>query len=104
MEACRENRGPLFKYDGQRADVEICKGCRFYRSNIELAPEPLSQPIAVAFELNELFRGGARFDYPNGLSPFEWASLNGLTRGNTRAEKLKAERERKRPKPKPTNG
>ena len=57
--------------------------------------EPFAEHVAAALGLAELQRGGAAFAYPNGLTPLEWATLNGLTRGKDRAEGLKADRDRK---------
>jgi hypothetical protein len=58
-------------------------------------PDDLAEFVGIALHLSEVKRSGARFEYPDGLSPIDWACLSGLTRGQDRAEGLKQERERK---------
>ena len=91
---CRETRGmPLNKYPDVEEET-VCKGCPLFATKPEAVPEDLAEYVGCALSLSELKRGGARFDYPNGLAAFEWASLNGMTRGGDRAESLKQARDR----------
>jgi hypothetical protein len=85
---------PLNKYR-ERSESEICAGCKFFPTKPEAVPDEILAAVGVAAELAEIERGGAKFAYPDALSPFEWASLRGLTRGKDRAETMKNERERR---------
>lgn len=76
------------------AEDDICKGCKFLPTKPEAVPEEIIEYIAVALEFDEISRIGGKFDYPSSLSPVEWASLRGLTRGRDHAESLRQERER----------
>lgn len=92
---CRETKGkPLWKHPDVPED-EVCRGCPFLATKPEAVPPDIAEHVAAALGLAELQRGGAAFAYPNGLTPLEWATLNGLTRGKDRAEGLKADRDRK---------
>lgn len=64
------------------------------KSKPEAVPQELAEFVGIALDLAETERGGAKFDYPNGLSALEWACNKGLTRGRDRAEGLRQERER----------
>lgn len=85
---------PLNRYLENQAEDDICRGCRLLPTKPEAVPGELAGFIYLALGLAELERGGAKFDYPGGLSPVEWESLRGLTRGRERAESLRQERER----------
>lgn len=93
---CRDTRGmPLNRYLENQTEDEICRGCRLLLTKPEAIPDELAGFIYTALGLSELERGGAKFDYPEALSPLEWESLRGLTRGRERAENMRQERERK---------
>lgn len=85
---------PLNRYLEGRTEDEICRGCRLLPTKPEAAPQELQGFIYLALSLSELERGGAKFDYPDALSPLEWDALRGLVRGRERAENLRQERER----------
>jgi hypothetical protein len=85
---------PLNRYAATREEDEICRGCRLLPTKPEAVPEELQGFIYLALSLSELERAGAKFDYPDGLSPLEWDLLRGLVRGRERAENLRQERER----------
>lgn len=92
---CRETRGmPLNRYADAEED-DICRGCSLFATKPEAIADEIAEHVSNALALSELKRGGARFDYPDGLLPHEWASLNGLTRGGDRAESLRQARDRK---------
>lgn len=97
---------PLNKYGDGKPEDEICKGCRFYPTKTEAAPEAIADRIATALNLSELQRSGASFMYPDGLTAVEWCCLSGLTRGRDRADGLQKQRERQeqRKKNKKRNG
>jgi hypothetical protein len=85
---------PLNRYLENQTEDEICKGCRLLPTKPEAIREELAGFIYQALNLAELERGGAKFEYPDGLSPVEWDVLRGLVRGRERAESLRQERER----------
>lgn len=84
---------PLNRYDAEE-DV-ICRGCPLFATKPEAVADEIAEFAGIALDLSELKRAGARFDYPDGLLPHEWAALAGITRGADRAESLRQERERK---------
>lgn len=93
---CRETNGmPLNRYGANADEDAICRGCRLFATKPEAVADEIAEYIGTALDLSELKRSGARFEYPNGLSPYEWAALNGLTRGGDRAESLRQARDRK---------
>ena len=55
------------------------------RSKPEWMPDELVDGIATGFEMAELKANGARFEYPDGLSSFQWMALTALNRGSARA-------------------
>lgn len=85
---------PLNRYGASQSEDEICRGCRLLPTKPEAIPDELAGFIYMSLGLSELERGGAKFDYPDGLTPVEWESLRGLVRGRERAESLRHERER----------
>jgi len=91
--SCGETEGkPLFKYDS--GDVEsVCGGCKLKGSKPENIDERLRPFVASGFELAELKAAGARFDYPDGLMPFEWLSLTMLQRGKAKADATKRKKD-----------
>lgn len=98
---CRETNGmPLNRYGANADEDAICRGCRLFATKPEAVADEIAEYIGTALDLSELKRSGARFEYPNGLSPYEWASLTGLTRGSERAESRRTERERQEAKKK----
>ncbi len=91
---CRETRGmPLNRYADAEED-DICRGCSLFATKPEAVPDEIAEYVSDALSLSELKRGGARFEYPDGLLPHEWAALNGMTRGTDRAETMRQARER----------
>jgi hypothetical protein len=85
---------PLNRYAATQTESEICRGCRLLPTKPEAIPETLAGFIYTALGLSELTRGGAKFEYPDALTPVEWEALRGLVRGRERAEGLRQERER----------
>lgn len=86
---------PLNRYIENQTEEAICAGCRLLPTKPEAVPEELQGFIYLALSLSELERAGAKFEYPDALSPLEWDALRGLVRGRERAENLRQERERK---------
>ncbi len=86
---------PLNKYLSARPEEEICRGCKFFPTKLEAVPEKIAEAVAVALEFSEIERGGGCFQYPDALTPAQWACSRALTRGRERAENLKADRDRK---------
>ena len=80
---------PLNKYGGTKPEDEICRECRFYPTKVEEAPFGAVE----AMEFFTLQKAGARFDYPNGLLPYEWAAITGMQHG---ADAAAAERKKKK--------
>ncbi len=70
--------------------VEVCSKCQRNRS-IAMPPH-LGYPASVATRLENLKEGGARFDYPNALTPFEWSAIEGLQRAR-RIEQIESDKE-----------
>ena len=85
---------PLNRYLENQSEEEICRGCRLLPTKPEAIAEDLEPFVYLALSLAELERSGAKFEYPDALSPLEWDALRGLTRGRERAESLRQERER----------
>lgn len=93
---CSES-GPLRKY-GVEDEERICKGCPLVATKPESIPDDLARHMSTAIELNELQRSGARFNYPDSLTPAEWAAIAAHTRGSDKAEALRRKREDKKSK------
>jgi hypothetical protein len=96
---CSETRGkPLNRYPDQDTEI-VCNGCPLVKTKPERIPEELIESVATAYHLAELKANGARFEYPDGLSPFEWMALSALGRGQSRARehdrKLREQKKRK---------
>ncbi len=56
--------------------IERCQWCNKARGVV--MPAHLGNPASVAVRLDNLKEGGARFDYPNALTPFEWTVIEAL--------------------------
>lgn len=55
-------------------------------------PAHLGYPASVATRLENLKEGGARFDYPTALTPFEWATIEALQHAR-RIEQIEQDKE-----------
>ena len=82
---------PLNRYKGRPED-EICAGCKLHPTKSEDAPAG----AAEATELFTLQKAGARFDYPNGLLPYEWAAMIGLQQGSAAAETERRKKDKRK--------
>lgn len=86
---------PLFTYkDGDVASV--CGGCKLVRSKPEVVPDELRDFVGSGFRLAEINNAGGTFEYPDALTPLEWASLTTLKRGQSRADATERKRREKK--------
>lgn len=85
-------RGPLWKYSNSGRTVEeICHGCNLRHTKPETSPLVHAQNTAL--ELEELQACGAVFNYPDALTPYQWACRKALYRARAEDE---AKQEKKR--------
>lgn len=66
------------------------------RSKPEAVPDELREFTASGFRLAEINNAGGTFAYPQALTPFEWASLTTLKRGQSRADATERKRREKK--------
>ena len=85
---------PLWKRD-EVMTQEICRGCKLVDSKPGNQPRDLAEAISTAIELDQVKECGGTFAYPDGLTPFQWASLKGLNAGRALYQDKEAMRQRK---------
>lgn len=92
---CAETGGPLAKYAD--ADTEqICSGCPLYDSKPSRMPEHIAPFAARAFELERFKACGAAFQYPDGLTHWEWAVIAAASSGRDKAEQTRRKAEERK--------
>ena len=74
---CLES-GAVFETWRDNHTLERCPACNRPRSIV--MPPHLSDAAGVAVRFDCLKEGGARFAYPESLTPFEWAAIESLQR------------------------
>jgi hypothetical protein len=85
----------LSKLDnGGMTPDEICQGCRLFRTKPGKEPPQITQAITFANEHEEAVDSGYRFKSLNRLTPLQWASIRGLTRGRKQYEEFQEEKRR----------
>jgi hypothetical protein len=72
--------------DSELPVVAICENCKFRETKPGAEPEHLTQAIITANEMDTIKSGGGVFQYPEALTPFEWACLKALQRGRSESE------------------
>lgn len=75
-EACL-NAGLIVEaWENSEWTAERCKACSRLISLV--IPSHLMIPAQVALRFDSLKEGGARFEYPNALDPYEWTLIEAL--------------------------
>lgn len=72
----------------------VCPGCRLYSTKPGQQPRDLVDAISTGLRLDNLKECGATFAYPDGLTAYEWACLQGLNAGRaawTEKDRYKAQ-------------
>ncbi len=82
-EMCQQ-AGPLARFPDQPIE-RVCGGCYLRTTKPGYIPRDLAPWIEMALELDALKEGGAVFQYPDALSPWEWATLRALQLGRADA-------------------
>jgi hypothetical protein len=78
----------------------ICPNCPLFSTKQGSEPRHVAEAISVAMEHEEEVKNGYRFGDRNELTPLEWASVKGLSRGRARFEEwLEAHKSKEVPVP-----
>lgn len=77
---CEED-GFIFRHrqrEPEKAIADICGDCHLRLTKPGSQPPHLAEAISQVLRLDRLREGGAQYQFPNALTPLEWAAIDAL--------------------------